>query len=379
MRAFVFTDPALAKHAGQFVWLSIDTEKAGNAPFIRKYPIRAWPSLYVIDPQKEKIALRWVGGATVAQVEKILADGARAVRGAGAGAVGALARADGLYGEGNYKEAAAAFRETLNVLPADDPQYGRVVESLLFCLQTLHDDRECVALARAALPKLRETASAANLTASGLDCALALPAGDPARAEALAAFEADATAVLKDPKQKLAADDRSAIYGSLVSAREQARDAEGARRIAAEWVADLDAAAERAATAEQRTALDPNRLNAYEAAGEIENAIPMLDRSEKDFPADYNPPARLALVYLKLKRYDEALSASDRALSRVYGPRRIRVLEVRADIQRGRGDSAAAKKTLEDALAFAESLPEGQRSDTQIAALKKRLESVPPP
>ena len=44
MRAYVFTDPALAKHAGQFVWLSIDTEKTGNAEFLRKYPIKAWPS-----------------------------------------------------------------------------------------------------------------------------------------------------------------------------------------------------------------------------------------------------------------------------------------------------------------------------------------------
>ena len=60
MRAFVFTDRALAKHAGQFVWLSIDTEKAQNAAFVHKYPIRAWPSLYVIDPEKEAVVLSLV-------------------------------------------------------------------------------------------------------------------------------------------------------------------------------------------------------------------------------------------------------------------------------------------------------------------------------
>src|SRR5262249_21876958 len=81
MRAFVFTDKALAKHAGQFVWLSIDTEKAKNAAFSKKYPIRAWPSLYVIDPARERIALRWVGGATVPQLEKLFVDGTKAVKG----------------------------------------------------------------------------------------------------------------------------------------------------------------------------------------------------------------------------------------------------------------------------------------------------------
>jgi thiol-disulfide isomerase/thioredoxin len=51
MQAFVFTDKALSRNAGQFIWLSIDTEKEQNAPFVKKFPIRAWPSFYVIDPE----------------------------------------------------------------------------------------------------------------------------------------------------------------------------------------------------------------------------------------------------------------------------------------------------------------------------------------
>src|SRR4030095_8736700 len=103
MRAFVFTDKALAKHAGQFVWLSIDTEKKQNAEFSKKYPIRAWPSLYVIDPGKETIAIRWVGGATAGQLEKLFAQGERAVRGGRKGGEEALARADALYAAGEYE------------------------------------------------------------------------------------------------------------------------------------------------------------------------------------------------------------------------------------------------------------------------------------
>jgi len=122
--------------------------------------------------------------------------------------------------------------------------------------------------------------------------------------------------------------------------------------------------------------MDPNRLGAYQAAGQIEKAIPMLQQSERDFPKDYNPPARLSSVYLKLGRYDEALAASDRALALVYGPRRVRVLLTRADIYKGKGDASMERKTLEDAIAFAKSLPDAQKPDETIAQLEKRLSGV---
>lgn len=374
MRAFVFTDEALAKHAGEFVWLSIDTEKAQNAAFTRKYPIRAWPSFYVIDPVHEKIALRWVGGATIPQLEKVFHDGKRAAQGEDPGT--ALAKADTLYGEGRYPEAAAAYREALGALTPKDPRYSRVVESLLFCYQTTRDLADCATFAWERLDSLKGTASSVNLAGGGLDCSLALPASAPGRAEDVAGFAKATREILADPKLKLAADDRSALYSSLVSEREEAKDSEGAHRIAQQWADELDATAARAATPEQRTALDPNRLSAFEAAGRLADAIPMLDQSEKDFPEDYNPPTRLAYAYLHLKRYGEAQAAADRALARVYGPRRIRVLTTIADIQEARGQRVEARKTLQDAVGYADALPEGQRTDDMVASLKKKLDSV---
>jgi Tetratricopeptide repeat len=376
MRAYVFTDKALTKHAGQFVWLSIDTEKTKNAAFSKKYPIRAWPSYYVIDPAKERIALRWVGGATIAQLEKVFRDGTRAVKESGASHETSLAKADALYGEGRYGEAAPVYRKALETLTPKDPQYSRVVESLLFCYQTTRIYPECVALAKARMASLEGTSSGANLAGSGLDCSLQLPASDPARAGAVAAFAERVRAVLADPSLSLASDDRSTLYSSLVDEREDAKDAEGARRTANAWVAELDEAAARAMTPEQRTALDPNRLGAFEAAKRLEDAIPMLEQSQKDFPQDYNPPARLASVYLKLQRYDEAMTAANRALALVYGPRRIRVLSTIADIQLGKGDRAGARKTLEDTVTFADGLPEGQRSEEQVVSLRRKLDSL---
>jgi predicted negative regulator of RcsB-dependent stress response len=368
MRAFVFTDKALTKHAGQFVWLSIDTEKTQNAAFVQKYPIRAWPSFYVIDPSREVITLRWVGGATVAELAKLFNDVTR-----GGKSAEVLARADALYSEGKYVESVPAYREALKAMSRKAPSYARAVEALLFSLTVADQKAECVSVARSAMSTVRPTAAAAVVAGAGLDCALGLPAAAADKAAVVAEFEKDARAVLADPELRLAADDRSALYSSLVDARREAGDTAGAQTLANEWVADLDAAAAEAKTPEQWTALDPNRLSAFEAAGELEKAIPMLEKSEKDFPDDYNPPARLASVNLKLKRYDAALAASDRALSRVYGPRKLRVLAVRADVYRAMGDAASARKTVEEALAYAEALPPGQRSEAAIASLKKQL------
>ena len=376
MRAFVFTDASLAKYASRYVWLSIDTEKAQNSAFSEKYPIRAWPSMYVIDPATESIAVRWVGGATVGQLEKLFVDGERAVRGGARGGAATLSAADALYGQGKYGEAAAAYRDALKRFSAGSPDYPRAVDALLFSLSVSKEYAECAATARAALPRLRTGPSAAAVAGSGLDCALKMPGDAPGRAEAVNALESETRAIVENPRIPLAADDRSALYSSIVDAREDAKDEAGAKKVALEWVAYLDAEAAAVRTPEQRTALDPNRLGAFDAAGQLEKAIPMLEQSQKDFPDDYNPPARLALVYKKLHRYDEALVASDRALARVYGPRRIRVLTLRVEIYEGLGDTAAARQTLEEAHRFADALPAGQRSESEVAALRKRLDAA---
>ena len=64
-----------------------------------------------------------------------------------------------------------------------------------------------------------------------------------------------------------------------------------------------------------------------------------------------------------------------RSLAKAYGPRRIGILQARSEIEAARGDAAASRRYLEEALRAAEALPEGQRSERTIASLKKKLES----
>src|SRR5215471_13353597 len=195
MRANVFTDPALTKRAGQFVWLSIDTEKKGNAEFLEKYPIRAWPSFYVIDPAKETIVLRWVGGATVAELGKLFDEGTRAVRGRGPAATTSLAQADALYSKGQYAESIPLYDEALKTLPKSARSYPRAVESLLFALMTTRDRARCVDVALAVLPTVRATPAAAVIAGGGLDCAVKLPPDARDRAASLAELEKAARAI----------------------------------------------------------------------------------------------------------------------------------------------------------------------------------------
>lgn len=377
MRATVFNDVSLGRQAGRFVWLAWNTENARMAALKKTYAVQALPTLLVVDPASEKAVLRWVGGATLPQLLKILDDGEKAFRGrAAAGLDEVLARADRAYASGDNAAAATAYRDVLAKAPPGWKGYARAVESLLFALVRTDDAEACARTARDAFPKLKRTPSAANIAASGLGCALELKPEAPEREALVAALAAAARQVVADRKTKIAADDRSGVFEMLVQERDMAKDEAGKKAVAAEWAAFLEGEAAKMKTPDGRAVFDPHRLSAYMEMGAPEKAVPMLLDSERDLPADYNPAARLAVAYWAMGKLDEALAASDRALSKVHGPRKLRVLGNRADIHAARGDTAAAKKTLDEAIALAESLPEGQRSDGTIAALKKKREAM---
>ena len=162
---------------------------------------------------------------------------------------------------------------------------------------------------------------------SGLDCALGLGKEDATRAAAIAEMEGATRKTVADASLGAAADDVSSSYLSLVQARKDAGDAAGATKDAEAWASFLEAQAAAAKTPEQRAVFDSHRLSAYLELKQPERAIPMLQASELDLPGDYNPPSRLAVAYMAMQKPDEALAASNRALPKVTGPRRVQVLQ----------------------------------------------------
>jgi hypothetical protein len=374
MRAFVFTDKALERYAGRFVWLSIDTEKAKNAKFLAKFPISVWPTLLVVDPKSESVALRYVGGANVNQLTKLLDDGNRVVAAkAPVTADTLLGTADRLAAQNKNAEAATLYQQALAKAPAKWPSAGRAAESYLFALTMTRDNAACASEAARLYPKVRGTGSAANVASSGLSCALELDPKNAARKDLVATLEAATREVFDDAKLELSGDDRSGLYETLIAARHDANDLLGEQQLKENWMAFLEAEAGKAKTPEQRAVYDPHRLGAYLELGVPEKAVPMLQQSERDFPEDYNPPARLAVAYKELGNYADALKASDRALQKAYGPRKLGILRTRADILAASGDKGAARKTLTEAIAYAKALPAPQQSARQVAALEKKL------
>ncbi len=372
MRAFVFTDASLQRYAGQFVWLAVDTENATNTAFLHKFPISVWPTLLLVDPKKESVALRYAGGATVQQLRKLLSDGEKIARGPKTKADEAIARADLLAGEEKYAEAAKAYDEAIAAAPKDWSRLGRAAESLTFMLTQAHDNAACAQRALDLYPRLRGTYASFNVASNGLSCASELPE----KGATFETLEKYTRETLDNPKIPLSADDRSGLYETLIGARNAVKDEEGAHKLHEARAAFLEAEAKKAKTPEQRAVFDSHRLTEYLALKQPEKAIPMLEQSEKDLPDDYNPPARLVAAYRAMGKYDEAIAASDRALKLAYGPRKIGILRGRADTYIAKGDIATAKQIMNDAIAFAQSLPVEQRSERTIASLKKKLETM---
>jgi thioredoxin-like negative regulator of GroEL len=376
LRAYVLGDVALADLADRFVWLAIDTEREQNAAFLARYPIEVWPTLLVIDPAREAAVMKWPGSLTTPELRGLLEDGDQAVRhrdtGGEAGA--RLIEAEQAVAAGKRDDAVKAYRASLAAAPAGWPRRARAVDGLQSQLARLHDDEGCAKLAAAELPSMPPGTSAANVGVTWLACARQIK-GDAGRAEAeRAASQVERLA--RDAALPILADDRSSLFEELVDFRKEAGDAAGAKRASREWGAFLEAQAAAARDPSSRAVFDAHRQLADAAMGDPGRSLPMLEKSARESPADYNAAARLAKVYLDLKRTDDALGQVDRALSLAYGPRRMRLFSLKATILVARGDRPAARAALAEGIKLGESMTLTGSYARVLEGLRKKLSST---
>lgn len=374
MQGFVMTDPALAGLTRRVVRLEVNTELPANGPFVERYPIDAWPSLLVIDPAEEKVAIRWVGSATPAEVARLVDDGVRALSAAQAGrADAALARADELNAARRYAEAAAAFEEAIAAGGRGWSRRAVAAEKRVQALSFVTDDPAgCARGAGEALPLLGP-GPRARVAAEGLACAATIE-DEAARRNSIAALEPPARAALA--ARGLTPDDRAGLHEALVDARDAVGDEPGARAAARRWLAFLERAAARAPTPLARSAFDSARVAASTRLGEPARALPALRASARDLPGDFAPQASLAALYLALQKPEEALAASGRALELAQGPRRVRVLVIRAQAEQALGRTQDARAALEEAVRVGEAFPEALRPRTPLGQARKLLEKM---
>jgi thiol-disulfide isomerase/thioredoxin len=369
MREHVLTRPAFAALEKDVVFAAIDTEKAGSAAFLERYPVSVWPTLFFIDAQTGAVRFTWVGSADEVQMLALL----EAARGAG----GALGEADELLARGQSSAAAGRYLQALGA-DAGTPT-ARAVLSTLSALTLARQHEVCARTALKELKALATPQEQAQGLGWGLACALELPPCEARRLVLQALLEPTRALLASGPRlEQVLADDVSGLYDALVQERDEAKDASGARRQALAWLGYLEGQAARARTPAERAVFDAHRVGAALAAGVPDRVVAPLRQSEQDFPKDYNPPARLAVAYRELGRLDEGLAAVERALGRCdAGPRKLRLYETKASLLEKKGDAAGRRQVLAEELAWARSLPRAQYGADRLAALEKRLAPHP--
>ena len=359
MKEQVFTRPAFAAFEKDVVFASIDTERTKSDAFLKKFPIEVWPTLLFIDPVKETVVLKWLGSADELQMQALL-EAAR-------GGPGVVREADDALSAGNAGVAAEKYQQAVEAGEVK----ARTVLSMLSALSLAKQHEACARTTLEQLPLFTNAQERVAAITWGLACAIDMPDGKQ-KGAVLDTLVREGTKAL--PLEGVLPDDISGLYEVLVSERQAAKDEAATQTLAVQWLAFLDAQAFKAPTPAARAVFDPHRVSAALGAKQAEKMIAPLLLSEKEFPKDYNPPARLAVIYRELGQFDEGLKAIERALGKCKeGPRKLRLFDTKASLQDKKGDAAGKKKTIIEAVKYAKKLPKTQVSQKRIAALEAQL------
>ncbi|MET0384859.1 MAG: thioredoxin family protein [Polyangiales bacterium] len=380
LQQYVLPDPQLVQRKDAFVWLAIDSERASNAAFLKQFPSRFLPTLWVIDPASEKPLLKWLGAATAAELVSVLDEATKpAARGDGdnAAAPGGAAQATAAWLRGNRASASgdtegaiALYREALQSAPPGWSERARTAEALSMRYTETHAHDATYALAVQEAEALPPSTARLNVVVNGVDAAAELAkAGKAPKPDELARLLTLGTRIAQAENDPVLLDDRSTLYLSLVTTFSK-NEPERAQTLARTWVTQLEAAAAKASDSAARRVWDAHRVEAYLALKEPAKAVSMLEQSEREAPDDYNPPARLARAQLALGQHAAAKDAITRALARCEGPRKLRLYVLQSEIAVAQGDRPAARNALQDALRYAEATALAPQYD----ALRKNIE-----
>jgi tetratricopeptide (TPR) repeat protein len=348
MRASVLNDAALVKRAGQFAWLSIDTDKPVNTEVSDKLAAGGVPVFAVIDSATEKVALSWYGSATATQLVALMDDGARVISGGASGPEAILARADEANARKDFKDAAAFYEQALKAGGEKWAKRPRVLESLIMSQAFGHNQTACGETALREAPGMARDRSFVNVVYFGLDCV------KPGTADAKEMMKLAEEAV-KIPG--VLSDDISQLYSSLTYYYQ--KDPANAERVANDWVAYLRRELAQAKGPDARLALDLQLVSAANALHKPEMALPEIQRAERELPNEYMPPRTAASVYSQMGRFDDAMNACGRALARADGDPKLRTYLMCGGILAKKGDKPAAKKMYDDGIAYGRTLPAG--------------------
>jgi thiol-disulfide isomerase/thioredoxin len=376
MQTTVLVDKSFEQDAGKFVFASLDTDREDNAPALVRLAISAWPTFYVIGDD-ETVMARFVGGASIAQFHGFLDAGARAVTGGVAAADAHLLSAERALAVKDFTSADTELTASIGVAPAAWIRRPEVLGSLILTKYRRHDLAGCLDTAEQYMATTGNAAVASDFLVTAMSCADdAAKAGKP-DAEAVKNVRTHAVArwkeLLGDDTAQLSVDDRSDAMASQREAMDALGDKAGAKAVAEQQAKLLDDAAAKAPSPLAAMTYNWPRADVYVYLGRPLDLVPALEQSAKALPKEYDPPARLGWLYWKAGKLPEAATWTDKALALAYGPRKARLLGLRADIAAAAGDKAAERTFRAQAVAQYEGLPKGEENPDGLAAAKAAL------
>ncbi len=379
MQDTVLKDPSLEPFAARFVWLAADTDKPENAELLALAKVSMWPTFFVLDPEDGAVHGSFAGAASIMQFRAFLSDGEAAYLDAHGKELEEhdprrLARDGARHMQArDYAKADESFVAALHSAPASWPRRPDVLVDLIRARYRGKDFERCVELAEQEIGNIGK-ARAASVTDFSLYANRCAGEVEAKRGEGLRRKLVEALEKLDgDDKAFLSIDDRSDLRMNLREILVALGEEERAREVA-RGQADLLAQAWKDASS-PRVAMTYAwpRCEVMHYLGEGEKLLPELEQLEKDLPDEYDPPYRKAWMLLQLERHDEALVAIDAALAKIYGPRKVRAQQLKADIQKARGDADAHREALAEVVAVIESLPDSQRDADLLEAATKAL------
>jgi tetratricopeptide (TPR) repeat protein len=365
----------LSRYAGQFVWLELSYDEAGNRPFMMKYGAESTPTFFVIDPQDEHVTAMQPGAMSLPELTQFLERGRDGVLAKGqTPADAALARADALLAQ-KPADAAKAYREALGVAPPAWPQRELAEASLVQALQDSSQWQQCAETSVSDASPMKRDVIFVRIVVGGMWC---LASTDPApwAEAALAKLKPMAEQSLTSPST--VRDHRDAIYRTLMYTSLNRNDRTSAAKYGDRWLAELDAI--KPSSDDERSALDIARVENIQIYGDPARILPALKESEKLMPNNYIASLRLAEMQLAAKDYDDTIAACDRGLARGPGANgRAWLLQMKAQALRQKGRAEEANRALHEALQSAEAIPNQGGRDMNIPMIKKALEATQKP
>src|SRR4051812_4356364 len=309
MQRFVLSDPGMKPVAEAVVWSSVETERAANKAVVEKYPLDAWPTFLIVDPDEEKVLGRFLGSGTVQDMRDFVQDGVRAYQEKGKPAdPGWAAQRDGdeARQRGDLKATAAGYGRAVELSKPADPQRPERLNLYMSALLRAKDNRTCVQTGLKEARNAPESALGTDFLAYAFSCVQNLPKDDPdaVRMHELAIVRL--REILSKPEAPFSADDRSDALATLAEMLDVAGKHPEAVAAMQERVQVLEKAAAAAPDATLASTFDPHRTDTYLYLKQPEKAEQLLARREKEMPKDYNPPARLARVLFEEKKLPEA-------------------------------------------------------------------------